>query len=330
MNPIGSRTRGIALGILLLLAGAAQAARDTTWTLVELPTLGSGGGTARALNNRGDIAGDSAAAATGTAHAVQWRDGVAIDLGQGFSGESFIFAMSDKGTMVGIADLLPRVWKEGTVTTLPFAGTPEDINRGEAIVGNFWTGGAMGSGANRAFHYQDGVFTDLGTLGGTFSSANGLNDKGVVVGFSALRSSSNSHAFAWEDGVMRDLGTLGGPQSFAADVNNHGVIVGNADDANGSFFMVTWDPHGGIRALLESGVPSAINDRGAIVGTQVRAGFSFLYEDGELTVLEQIPAVRDAGWTVFFPAAINDRGWIAGFGFKPDAFQPTPLVLIPK
>jgi uncharacterized membrane protein len=38
---------------------------------------------------------------------------------------------------------------------------------------------------------------DIGTLGGSFSGANNINDKGQVVGYSATATGQN-HAFIWE------------------------------------------------------------------------------------------------------------------------------------
>src|SRR5260370_37237444 len=55
---------------------------------------------------------------------------------------------------------------------------------------------------------------DLGTLGGAFSLAGGLNDKGEGEGFAGL-SVTSVHAFLWRNGIMTDLGTLGGPNSYA-------------------------------------------------------------------------------------------------------------------
>ena len=40
------------------------------------------------------------------------------------------------------------------------------------------------------------AITDLGTLGGTYSEANGINDLGEVVG-EARTASEDSHAFLW-------------------------------------------------------------------------------------------------------------------------------------
>jgi len=56
---------------------------------------------------------------------------------------------------------------------------------------------------------------DLGTLGGTFSLAGGINNRGEVEGFSTLPGDTARHAFLWRRGRMIDLGTLGGPNSAA-------------------------------------------------------------------------------------------------------------------
>ena len=72
---------------------------------------------------------------------------------------------------------------------------------------------------------------DLGTLGGSNSYAQALNDRGQVVGFSNLAGDPWSyHAFSWTSGDgMIDLGTLGGGSSIAYAVNDLGQVVGTLE-----------------------------------------------------------------------------------------------------
>lgn len=73
----------------------------------------------------------------------------------------------------------------------------------------------------------------------------------------------------------------------------------------------------------------AINDHGAIIGTFGTIDTSFVYDGGVLTMLEQLPVVRDGGWSWLVPTAINDRGWITGYARK-DGNTTVGFVLIPK
>jgi probable HAF family extracellular repeat protein len=82
---------------------------------------------------------------------------------------------------------------------------------------------------------------DLGTLGGSLSIAFGLNDRGVVEGFSTPSGNASFHAFVWRDGIMTDLGTLGGPNSESFfGPNERGQAAGVSElstpDPNGEDF----------------------------------------------------------------------------------------------
>src|SRR5580698_658435 len=74
----------------------------------------------------------------------------------------------------------------------------------------------LGGSATRAQTPKPKHYTviDLGTLGGTYSNAYGINDAGVVSGGAATPSQTNGLAqtgFLWSHGKMINLGTLGGP-----------------------------------------------------------------------------------------------------------------------
>lgn len=78
---------------------------------------------------------------------------------------------------------------------------------------------------------------NLGTIGGTSSAGNGINDISWVTGTSTIDSSESSesviHATLWAYGLKLDLGTLGGPNSGVLwpNENNFGLISGVAETA---------------------------------------------------------------------------------------------------
>ena len=88
--------------------------------------------------------------------------------------------------------------------------------------------------------------TDLGTLGGQFSDAFGIDNISSdpasvhIVGRSTT-AAGFLRAFVWTaPGPMIDLGTLGGNSGVALEINNHGQVVGQSEDASGERWAVVW------------------------------------------------------------------------------------------
>ena len=72
---------------------------------------------------------------------------------------------------------------------------------------------------------QQFTVRNLGTLGGSQSSAAGINEAGEVVGNSEVPS-GKTRAFLWRPGhAMRSLGTLGGANSRARGINDRTEVV---------------------------------------------------------------------------------------------------------
>jgi probable HAF family extracellular repeat protein len=129
-------------------------------------------------------------------------------------------------------------------------------------------------------HY---IVTDLGTLGGTFSIAYGLNRAAHVGGGAAL-SNGNQHAFLWiKDKGLQDLGTLGGPNSLAGGPNGGDELPISAEtstpDPLGEDFCAFGTHLICLGALWRDGVMTPfpnlggqngqafdINDRGQVIG----------------------------------------------------------------
>jgi probable HAF family extracellular repeat protein len=82
------------------------------------------------------------------------------------------------------------------------------------------------SGENHAFITgpNGAAITDLGTMGGISSSANGINDAGQLVG-GYERGEGLFHALVTGPGGMIDLGTLSGISSDAVAINSAAQIV---------------------------------------------------------------------------------------------------------
>jgi probable HAF family extracellular repeat protein len=194
---------------------------------------------------------------------------------------------------------------------------------------NYWLLGAMFGGMHAvSLSAGNWSLTDLGTLGGSETFADSINDLGQVVGMSRVTGDSGTHAFFYDNGVMQDLAPINSGDiraSFRLGLNNSGRIVSGVvtDDA---YYPAIYDRQSGQTTTLGSlgstsgftGVATAINNSGMAVGISylssgVRHGF--VYRNGTMSDLGSLGGYSGA-------LAINSAGTAAGFSSdSPNGFQ---------
>jgi len=200
--------------------------------------------------------------------AVLWRNDKIASLGTLGGNHSLANSINDRGQIVGAA----------------LNATPDDFS-------------LLGLGTEtRAFLWQSGKMSDLGTLGGADAFAFFINDKSQIAGFSSTNSTPvdatglpTIDPFVWQNGRMTDLGSLGGNLGQPFAMNDFGTIVGYSDIAGDQDFhpflwngtkMMDLGTLGG-----SDGEANAVNDLGEVVGdadTTGGADHAFLWMNGKM------------------------------------------------
>jgi len=136
---------------------------------------------------------------------------------------------------------------------------------------------------------------NLGTLGGTLSVGQGINNKGGVTGIANLSGDQTVHSALWRRGAkIQDLGTLGGPNSgvFWPIKDDRGLIAGASEIAD-------LDPYQeDFCGFARDGWP----------GNYLCLGF--LWQGGTMTPLPTL------GGNNSYATAANNSGQIVGFAEK--------------
>jgi probable HAF family extracellular repeat protein len=180
--------------------------------------------------------------------AVMWEFGVLRKLGTLGGTDSYGEFINDRGqisghsqtsdtpnTDTGCPPFDPFIWQDGKMTDInpgnfggAQGGTNFLDNRGQAV--GFGT--LKGETAAHPFLWQHGKLEDLsevGTAGGTESSAFNVNEFGHVVGISYTAGNAAVHAVLWRGKEFIDLSTLSGDDcSEPFRINNRGQIVGTS------------------------------------------------------------------------------------------------------
>jgi probable HAF family extracellular repeat protein len=200
-----------------------------------------------------------------------------------------------------VLDYEPVIWGPGpgqirqlplpSGDTVGYALAINDLGQTVGMTGTCATTTLPGPAASlHAVLWENGAVTDLGNLGGTYNPAApgvgnialNVNNKGQVVGSSAIRGSAHNHAFLWTwEAGMQDLGTLPG------DVFSAGFWINNRGDVIGASVGAPGPPMGNFR--------------------------TFLWTNGKMLDLTTlVPA--NSPLQLLNASSINDWGEITGFG----------------
>jgi len=305
-NQIAGQSLNGLIDPLLGTPAAVAVLWNSNGQIVDLGTLGGNQSLAATINNRRQVVGAAANAIPdvfsmfgwGTqTRAFLWEKGVMRDLGDLGGPDAFAFFVNEHSQIAGVSytsstpspvatqcgqDIPPQnpfLWEKGGMIDLGTLGgicgfpTFDGPNNQGQVVGQSDLAG------DAAFHpfvwdpERHPHLRDLGTLGGTFGSATGLNDAGEIVGW-ATTPDEAAHAFFWSNGVMKDLGTVKGDGcSVAYHINASGQVVGTSGDGCNEVHAFLWQ-RGGPMMDLNDLVPSGsglvltagefINDRGEI------------------------------------------------------------------
>jgi probable HAF family extracellular repeat protein len=242
----------------ICLFGTHLTCRPFLWQFLQmsaLPTLGGNNGQASAINNRGQIV--------------------------GFAENGALDTTCPPGT-TNNRIALPVKWEKGAAKALPLVGNDVD---GDA----FWIndqGQAVGYSGNctTALHgvsWENDIVAPLLDLG-TGAIAQGINNRGQIVGQVGSADGTTFYAAVWQNGANGAVTNLltppGDAAAFASGINDRGQVVGSSLDSKSNWshafiwqdnVMTTLDTLFPASSNLNPVMANKINERGQISGMAI-------------------------------------------------------------
>ena len=304
-------------------------------------------------------------------HGIFWgHDGTMTDVGA-LPGTYFAFpsAVNSRGEVVGQGlDTIPDPngmggwgfqsrafsWKDGAMQDLGTLGTgtnaiAEMINDSGQVVGWSYTSSdpttplcILPLTTGTFIWDKKNGMRDIGSFGGTCTYAIALNNKGQIVGGSALAGDQEIHAFVWDAATgITELPTAAGLFADARAINENGEAVGWGVDPSGTAFnAMVWQKRGGKWQVTDLGrlnapdcaVGTSINSSGQVLGYSGTGGgcvgSAFVWQDGGPIVDLNTLVPPNSGIQLYETGQINDRGEIAVNGLDMDG-NNHDILLIP-
>jgi len=200
------------------------------------------------------------------------------------------------------------------------------------------------SGMMQAFTWKDGVLTALPPPQGGYSvsSANGVNNDNVAVGF-AFNAQGGRPPCRWVNGIYEPLRSLRNDGAFlggeAYAINDLGQIVGASGGNGATGQPVIWEGDE-ITDLddplnFNTGFALDINNLTQVVGFAVPwdeddPHFGWIWEGGGPGLIRLDSLTPPLSWNALSYAwKINDDGVIIGYGYKKDANDFRFYFLVP-
>ena len=219
-------------------------------------------------------------------------------------------------------ELLPPGWFAATDITYGHGGLHHIINDNGVVVGSGYKNGPAEQ--PRGFIYSEGEYSELLPPGWEGAIANGINNRGDVVG-TGSNAKGERRGFIYKEGIYTELQPLGWVAAEVSGINEKGVVLGRGiknytdDDLPKGFvyrngvYMTMRSPVFPPTVRLEA--INDINDFGAIVGAcsygvpawgYPGKTYGYVYRAGIYTWL--LPKSSDYAEAT----AINNRGVVVG------------------